>query len=262
MNKVLKNNLIGLIIISVCFVACAPEIPHPTIQRSLIVDAADARIPIVTPISICPDGMQHIHGLYCTEVQQKCIKYKDPPSNKFARCEEFAPTVCIGKNVLMDFCIDTDEYTEENDIYPKTDINYFQAKKICQDQKKRLCKETEWTLACEGESMSPYTTGTVRPTYECNIDVEHDILNDKGEMRNLSKPSKSLTMCTSPFGVRNMNGNVDELTERNATYGKYANALKGGHWLPVRNRCRPVTIGHDDNFHEIQIGTRCCTDTR
>jgi len=34
--------------------------------------------------------------------------------------------------------------------------------------------------------------------------------------------------------------------------------LKGGWWMPARNRCRPATTAHDDYYKDIQVGTRCC----
>jgi sulfatase modifying factor 1 len=36
--------------------------------------------------------------------------------------------------------------------------------------------------------------------------------------------------------------------------------LKGGYWGPVRDRCRPMTIAHDENFAFYQIGFRCCSE--
>jgi hypothetical protein len=63
--------------------------------------------PIISKNNTCPDDMKHVSGMFCTEVQQNCIKYLDPPESKFARCQEFAPTICTGKKVHMDFCVDT-----------------------------------------------------------------------------------------------------------------------------------------------------------
>ena len=39
----------------------------------------------------------------------------------------------------------------------------------------------------------------------------------------------------------------------------FRNALKGGWWMPARNRCRPSTTAHDDYYNDIQVGTRCCS---
>jgi hypothetical protein len=59
-----------------------------------------------------------------------------------------------------------------------------------------------------------------------------------------------------------MVGNVDELVQRDRAFDpRFRNALKGGWWMAGRNRCRPATTAHDDYFHQLQIGTRCCADT-
>ena len=207
--------------------------------------------------------MVHVVGDYCTEVRQECLHWKDNDGN-FRRCEVFKPSVCIGKKIKKDFCIDVDEYSNKWDIYPMTDISFFQAQKICKEDGKRLCQESEWELACEGKEMYPYTTGLYRPTDVCNIDVEH-LLDNRDNFINLTEPSTSLTQCVSSFGVRNMNGNADEWVIRDHSSAPedtksitHQNALKGGWWGTLRDRCMPSTTGHGDNFHELQIGFRCC----
>ena len=225
---------------------------------------------------ICPAGMVHVSGEYCTEVKQECKKWREPPCSVkqtkfclFARCEEFAPSVCVGERVHKDFCADVDEYTKPGETLPLTDLNYFQAEQVCKDDGKRLCKETEWEFACEGQDMLPHTTGYSRPTNVCNIDIEKG-LGKIGRLNNLAKQSSSLTQCVGPFGTRNQNGNVDEWTTRDRSpdpgktkeSGTHTNALKGGWWSPVRDRCRPATTAHDDNFHEVQVGFRCCKDVK
>jgi hypothetical protein len=40
----------------------------------------------------------------------------------------------------------------------------------------------------------------------------------------------------------------------------YKSGLKGGYWGPVRDRCRPMTTAHYENFVFYQIGFRCCAD--
>jgi len=41
---------------------------------------------------------------------------------------------------------------------------------------------------------------------------------------------------------------------------RFRSALKGGWWMPARNRCRPATTAHDNFFKELQIGIRCCSN--
>ena len=38
----------------------------------------------------------------------------------------------------------------------------------------------------------------------------------------------------------------------------YKSGLKGGYWGPVRDRCRPMTTGHEQSFRYYQTGFRCC----
>ncbi|MEZ4394454.1 MAG: SUMF1/EgtB/PvdO family nonheme iron enzyme [Polyangiales bacterium] len=72
--------------------------------------------------------------------------------------------------------------------------------------------------------------------------------------------------CTSPFGVRDLAGGVDEWTRRagRVPAGGYESILKGGYGgsEPVRNRCRPATGAHGPTFRYYQIGFRCCADAR
>lgn len=72
--------------------------------------------------------------------------------------------------------------------------------------------------------------------------------------------------CTSPFGVRDLAGGVDEWTTRvgRVPPGGYESILKGGYGggEPVRNRCRPATGAHGPTFRYYQIGFRCCADAR
>lgn len=72
--------------------------------------------------------------------------------------------------------------------------------------------------------------------------------------------------CTSPFGVRDLAGGVDEWTTRvgRTPPGGYDSILKGGYGggEPVRNRCRPATGAHGPSFRYYQIGFRCCSDAR
>lgn len=72
--------------------------------------------------------------------------------------------------------------------------------------------------------------------------------------------------CTSPFGVRDLAGGVDEWTSRvgRVPPGGHESILKGGYGggEPVRNRCRPATGAHGPSFRYYQIGFRCCAAAR
>src|SRR6185503_5193325 len=78
-------------------------------------------------------------------------------------------------------------------------------------------------------------------------------------------PSGAMPRCVSPFGVRDMTGNVDEWVDNPS--GKtddkpFRSSLKGGYWGPIRARCRPITSTHNAWFSFYQVGFRCCRAPR
>jgi len=213
----------------------------------------------------CPRNMALVEGEYCTDVLQPCVRWLDDEILPFARCSEFHnPSRCIGKRVRLRFCIDRYEYTEPGAELPLNYQSFKTSDALCSSLGKRLCTETEWTFACEGEDMWPYPYGFTR-TPKCNqdrsdlyeVNPHRQILADRRERAD-ARPE-----CVSPFGVYNMAGNMDEsvLREGREHVTPHRNALKGGWWMAARNRCRPATTAHDDYYKDIQVGTRCCSAT-
>ena len=142
----------------------------------------------------------------------------------------------------------------------------------CKRVGKRLCTESEWTFACEGEEGSPYPYGYSRDATACRIDVLANRPGDKALIPRTTasaalamdsawqgKRAGEMPRCKSPFGVHDMTGNVDEWTRSVRPHG-YRMILKGGHWGPVRQRCRPQTRGHGPRYVRYDQGFRCCTD--
>jgi hypothetical protein len=250
----------------------APQNPGPGIPPLLakvLPDPSGMQLPAVDGIPMtpqpgagsCPAEMVLVDGEYCTDVEQTCIDWMEPPQpGGIGRCAKFAPSVCKGQRVHMKFCIDRDEYTPPRETLPENFSSWTSATETCGKLGKRLCRESEWNFACEGEDMLPYPTGYERASDKCNYDQMH-LYDERGAVKDLRKPSGSLNECTSPFGVRNMAGNVDEWTDRDVTWGEYHNAMKGGWWMAARNRCRPATISHWDLYTDFQTGFRCCEDT-
>jgi formylglycine-generating enzyme required for sulfatase activity len=174
----------------------------------------------------------------------------------------------VGKLAARHFCIDRYEYPNKPGELPKLMVSWYQAKDLCAAQGKRLCGDSEWTLACEGHGHSPYPYGRVRDDKACNIDKPHRMPNTvaiadprtrAAEVARLDQrePSGSRAGCVSPFGVFDMTGNVDEWVV-NEMGTPYQSGLKGGYWGPVRTRCRPMTTAHNEDFFFYQIGFRCC----
>jgi hypothetical protein len=218
----------------------------------------------------CGPGMVEVEGDYCPYVEQRCVRWLDPESKM--RCAEFeaGSTTCLSHSVHKHFCIDRYEFPNVAGQKPAVMKDWYEAKATCEGEGKRLCGDTEWTLACEGQERLPYPYGYSRSAEACNIDKPHLDVDEKamadGSRRNAEvarldqrSPSGEHEACVSPFGAYDMTGNVDEWVV-NETGKPYKSGLKGGYWGPVRDRCRPMTTAHNELFEFYQIGFRCCGD--
>ena len=119
-----------------------------------------------------------------------------------------------------------------------------------------FCLESEWQFACEGESMAPVPLW-VRPRSR-SMQLQADIYLPSGDLRDLREASGAHPACKSPFGAMDMVGNVDEWTVREDKGAAHRSALRGGWWMPGRNRCRAATTAHDEVYKGPQTGFRCC----
>jgi hypothetical protein len=209
----------------------------------------------------CPGEMVLVDGEYCPNVQHVCVKWMDPPGQYGnIRCAEYKqPSTCEGPKEHRRFCIDREEYVAPGDALPMVHASWTKANETCTSLGKRLCLESEWQFACEGEEMRPYPYGWKRDSSACNIDQMHLGKPEEG-LNDLRRPVTDDPRCVSPFGVHNMTGNVDEWAVREGQAAPYRSALRGGWWLPGRNRCRAATLGHAENYSGPQVGFRCCKD--
>jgi hypothetical protein len=226
--------------------------------------------PLIEARNGCPSGMAEVEGDYCPSVEQKCLRWLDPESKQ--RCAEFAPTsACRGKLEHKHFCVDRFEFPNVEGQKPVVMKTWLEAKAACDSEGKRLCGESEWTLACEGRDRLPYPYGYARNDDACNIDKPHPDVDEAAiadparrdaEVARLDQrdPAGAHEACVSPYGVNDMTGNVDEWVV-NESGKPYRSGLKGGYWGPVRDRCRPMTTAHNEEFAFYQIGFRCCGDT-
>jgi len=234
-----------------------------------VVKATPTQEPLLSS-GACAEGMVRVEGDYCPWVEQKCLRWLDPETKM--RCAEFEPnSSCAGKTVHKAFCIDRFEYPNKVGEKPVVMKTWYEAKSTCESEGKRLCGESEWTLACEGQERLPYPYGYARDADACNIDKPHPDPNEQlianpltrdKEVARLDQrdPSGARESCVSPYGVHDMTGNVDEWVV-NESGRPFKSGLKGGYWGPVRTRCRPMTIAHNEDFMFYQIGFRCCGDS-
>ena len=220
----------------------------------------------------CPSDMVEVEGDYCPTVEQICTQFVKG-QEKRDRCIEYRPTArCYGKPERRHFCIDRYEFPNLRGLKPVVGVTWEESRDFCGAIGKRLCKDREWTLACEGQERFPYPYGFKRDSQACNIDREYIMPNNDAygdpklraaEIARVDQRDNSgaRESCRSPFGVQDMTGNVDEWVQNEKGTIKetpYVSGLKGGYWGPVRNRCRPMTTDHNIWHSGYQIGFRCC----
>lgn len=223
--------------------------------------------PAAPSSTVCGEGMLLVDGEYCPDAEQVCLKWLDPPPYQNLRCGEYAkPVKCKGPKQHRRFCIDRDEYVwhdpktgDVKDPLPVVGKKWGEAQTLCAMRGARLCKESEWEFACEGPEASPYPYGFTREPGACNHD-RTDLGGAEDKLTDHRATADAYPKCTSPFGVHHMTGNVDEWVEREGAKAPNRSALRGGWWLPGRNRCRAATLGHDETYSGKQVGFRCCKD--
>jgi hypothetical protein len=230
------------------------------------------------PDGSCPEDMVLIDGEYCTDVETKCLKSHYAKQNKKTICEIFeeSSSKCTGKKEKRRYCIDRFEYPNKKGERPIVMNNFPQAQHLCAAQSKRMCTETEWTMACEGPSYKPYPYGYVRDPNKCRGDRDyrfpdvHKMVskNKEEQKKELERlwdgvPSGSQPECVSDYGVWDMPGNADELasSETPPPRSKFENVTTGGPWVEgVRNQCRPKIYTHNEGFQYYYLSFRCCAE--
>ncbi|RYE91781.1 MAG: hypothetical protein EOO75_08145, partial [Myxococcales bacterium] len=213
---------------------------------------------------VCPANMVLVEGEYCPEVEHTCSKWMETTGRyKNYRCAEYTGAKCLSKQrVHKKFCMDRDEYSPVVGELPSARSSWTDASKTCGAMGKRVCLESEWQFACEGEQMQPYPYGWKRDADACNAD-RVDIYERDGSLRDLRVGAADKPRCVSPFGVHNLSGNLEEWTTIDASAGSAAPrpAMKGAFWQPSRNHCRAAQTAHDRFYNGAETGFRCCSDT-
>ena len=241
---------------------------QPTTDQSLDPqEAADS--------GACPDEMVLIDDEYCSEVEHDCKRHWYAEANAKKVCEEFEPhSRCVGTRTPKRFCIDKYAWPNRAGERPEVMNNFYQAQVKCAAVGKRLCTESEWTMACEGPDLLPFPYGYVRDPNKCNGDRPWDSPNmkkvakrDPAELARLWQGvrSGSQAQCVSGYGVHDLPGNNDEVvaseTFSSDYRGKYDSVHTGGPWYKgVRNQCRPKIYTHNEGFYYYFLGFRCCAE--
>lgn len=238
-----------------------------TLREAVLPAAPAPEAPAEAPAAKgCPEGMVLVEGEYCPEVEHVCLEWMDPPSSRYHhfRCKRYqSPAKCASARVHVRYCIDRTERREEGSELPKNHLSWTTSRAMCNAAGARLCRESEWVFACEGEEMRPYPYGWERDASACNVDRSENI-GRVGRLVDHRAEVGSNARCTSPFGVVDMAGNLEEWTQadgpgRGSKMG-WKEVLKGSWWIPSRHACRQFQVGHDDVYQGAETGTRCCRD--
>jgi formylglycine-generating enzyme len=214
----------------------------------------------------CPTGMVLVEGESCPDAEQTCLEWMDPPTSRYAnfRCKRYAkPSVCKVAKVHKRYCIDATERVEPGTNLPRHFMSWTSSKALCESDGARLCRESEWVFACEGEEMRPYPYGWERDSTACNVDIASGIGRVGGLVDHRAEVG-SHEKCASPFGVQDMAGNVEEWAQADGpgqgSKMGWKEVLKGSWWIPSRHACRQFQVGHNDVYNGGETGTRCCKD--
>jgi len=213
----------------------------------------------------CPDGMALVAGEWCPRVEQRCLRWMDPPGRYHRyRCAEYAhPARCLAPREHVRFCIDRHERTGPDGRLPLNHQSWTDAERACEVKGARVCMDSEWTFACEGEEMRPYPYGWRREASLCNAD-HTDLLvpGDHSRLVDERAPVDAHPECASPFGLVDMAGNVAEWVSVDGfSAGSYV-VQKGNWWQPGKQACRDEQAGHDRFYQGTETGFRCCADAR
>jgi sulfatase modifying factor 1 len=211
----------------------------------------------------CPTGMVLVEGDSCPRVEQRCVRWIDPPGRFHEyRCAEYArPARCVAPRVHKRFCIDREERADAATGLPLNVQSWTDAKAACEHAGARVCQDSEWTFACEGEEMRPYPYGWSRAADKCNADRVDLLLPGRpSRLRDRRDLAGAHPECSSPFGLLDMAGNVAEWVSVDGFAQGSVVVQKGNWWQPGKHACRDAQYGHDRFYKGTETGFRCCAD--
>ena len=212
--------------------------------------------------SVCPEPMILVDGDWCTDVDETCLEWLDPPKdNPLARCAKYGPSKCVGARLKRRFCIDRDEYVRPGDSLPLSDVSWTNAGAICE-------KEAQAPLLRDRvgarlrRARAPAVPDGLRARLE---DVQ---LRSRAPARQEGAAYRPARAGGPGGQVRQPLRREEHERQRRRVGiprshpgGVWRPGLQScGWWMAARDRCRPATTAHDEYFHQLQTGLRCCAD--
>ena len=173
------------------------------------------------------------------------------------------------------FWIDKYPFPNHPGEFPKTNVDWFEARTLCTSLGKRLCTEEEWEKACKGPHNHRYPYGNSYQEGTCNVTGNY--------MDDWYQPVGRYGSCVSGYGVADMSGNINEWTRSSwtmedvHTYGTRVNKMPLG-WTKKSHTYLPILKGGDWGMEDYELscssrnhilppeektndaGFRCCMD--
>ncbi|MFC1641424.1 formylglycine-generating enzyme family protein [Myxococcota bacterium] len=239
--------------------AALPEVSHDLPDQAALLLAKPSDSSLVS--DGCPPGMVLVVGDYCPKVFHRCLSQADPEGSALhgQRCAEYksSPRCLSPQRTPLRYCIDRDEFVSPGESLPQNSRTFAQAQQACGKTGKRLCSESEWTFACEGEDLRAYPYGFVRQAGACNVD-RTDLVSSDGVLRDRRALPGSHPECQSVFGVRDLSGNLEEYVVRDGTTDQPVR--KGAYWQSGAHDCRASQPHPEATYSGVEVGFRCCAD--
>lgn len=166
---------------------------------------------------------------------------------------------------LQAFCIDTFEFPNERGSLPMANVTWRQAKDLCVDKGKRLCRSAEWERACRGPDDRQFPYGDTFDRQACNTPLDAW----PGDSFDMYAPSGSFPRCVTTEGVFDMDGSLSEWVDDEVTCpdaGGYADdvscrIVRGGTmWDADYSHDCSSSHSHRDVQFFLDDGFRCCRD--
>jgi formylglycine-generating enzyme required for sulfatase activity len=231
------------------------------------------------PSPECPSDMRLVSGTHYDEEQHLCV---DPRLAEGGAGGRRRDTHCFaywegvtaeeGKATDIRVCMDQYEAPNLRGERPFVMKSYEDAQRWCGARAKRVCREQEWELACEGPEHRPLSYGWHVDVKLCNSDKQwrpfdvkklysKDPTEQDGELVKLWQGSHSgaYASCISGFGVYDMNGNVEEWVASRPGRA-VPGSLMGGFWAKPWTGCRGTNDAHEPSFTFYETGFRCCAE--
>ncbi len=189
-------------------------------------------------------------------------------------CYAYTPNVTTRRGAVQHVrtCMDRYEAPNQRGARPLVMLSGDEAEAWCSAKGKRLCGESEWESACEGDEALPWVYGWKVDTAVCDSDKtwrafdERALMSSDRETREREsnrlwqgEPSGARARCVSGDGVVDLTGNVEEwVTSRPEHH--FRTSLMGGFWAKPWTGCRGTNDAHSPDFRFYEVGFRCCRD--